>query len=53
MTAGALGQYWIPDETFFKEPLTAAVRDYDSEWKDVVEWVWYGMIIARRNGHYI
>ena len=33
-----------------KEPLGAATRDYDSDFKDVVAWVWYGMITAEENG---
>ena len=29
-----------------KEPLAPGVRDYDSEWKDVVNWVVHGLIAA-------
>ena len=28
----------------------AATRDYDTEWNDVVEWVWFGMITAEEFG---
>ena len=41
---------WITPEVIFKEPLSAAVRDYDSEWKDIVEWVWHGMVTAEELG---
>ena len=37
-------------ETLSKEPLGPAVRDYDSEWEDVVRWVVNGMIIAEEQG---
>jgi len=33
-----------------KEPLGAATRDMDSDFKDVVAWVWYGMVTAEENG---
>ena len=33
-----------------KEPLAPAVRDYDSEWKDVVNWVVHGLIAAEELG---
>ena len=33
-------------ETLSKEPLGPSVRDYDSEWEDLVRWVVNGMIIA-------
>ena len=41
---------WIAQELMSKEPLGAATRDYDSDFKDVVTWVWYGMITAEENG---
>ena len=37
-------------ETLSKEPLGPAVRDYDSEWEDVVRWMVNGMIIAEEQG---
>ena len=37
-------------ETLSKEPLGPSVRDYDSEWEDVVRWVVNGMIIAEEQG---
>ena len=33
-----------------KEPLAPGVRDYDSEWKDVVNWVVHGLIAAEEMG---
>ena len=41
---------WIAPELLSKEPLGAAVRDMDSDWKDVVTWVWYGMVTAEEMG---
>ena len=41
---------WIAQELMSKEPLGAATRDYDSDFKDVVAWVWYGMVTAEENG---
>ena len=37
-------------ETLSKEPLGPSVRDYDSEWEDLVRWVVNGMIIAEEEG---
>ena len=37
-------------ETLSKEPLGPSVRDYDSEWEDVVRWIVNGMIIAEEQG---
>lgn len=37
-------------ETLSKEPLGPSVRDFDSEWEDVVRWVVNGMIIAEEQG---
>ena len=44
------GGTWIASELMSKEPLGAATRDYDSDFKDVVTWVWYGMVTAEENG---
>jgi len=41
---------WIAPELLSKEPLGAAVRDGDSDWKDVVTWVWFGMVTAEEMG---
>ena len=41
---------WIASELMSKEPLAAVTRDYDTEWNDVVEWVWFGMITAEESG---
>jgi general L-amino acid transport system substrate-binding protein len=41
---------WIAAEYISKEPLTSAVRDYDTEWKEVVQWVWHGMVTAEEMG---
>ena len=45
-----LRDIWIASELMSKEPLGAATRDYDSDFKDVVAWVWYGMVTAEENG---
>lgn len=37
-------------ETLSKEPLGPSVRDYDSEWEDIVRWIVNGMIIAEEQG---
>ena len=37
-------------ETLSKEPLGPSVRDYDSEWEDLVRWLVNGMIIAEEEG---
>ena len=37
-------------ETLSKEPLGPSVRDYDSEWEDLVRWIVNGMIIAEEEG---
>ena len=50
-TTGCDGcELWIAPELLSKEPLGAAVRDMDSDWKDVVTWVWYGMVTAEEMG---
>ena len=40
----------ILGELISKEPLAPGVRDYDSEWKDVVNWVVHGLIAAAEMG---
>jgi|TARA_B110000211_G_scaffold207309_1_gene242972 general L-amino acid transport system substrate-binding protein len=40
----------IMPEVISKEPLASVTRDYDSEWNEVVSWVWYGMITAEELG---
>ena len=42
--------YAILPQVISKEPLAPAVRDYDSEWKDVVNWVVHGLIAAEELG---
>ena len=42
--------YVILPQTISKEPLAPGVRDYDSEWKDVVNWVVQGLIAAEEMG---
>ncbi len=42
--------YTVLGEVISKEPLAAGVRDYDSEWKDVVNWVVHGLIAAEEMG---
>ena len=41
---------WIAQELMSKAPLGAATRDMDSDFKDVVAWVWYGMVTAEEMG---
>ena len=36
----------IMPELISKEPLASVTRDYDTEWNEVVSWVWYGMLTA-------
>ena len=43
-------EIWIATDQMSKEPLAAVTRDYDTEWNDVVEWVWFGMITAEESG---
>ena len=40
----------IMPELISKEPLASVTRDYDSEWNEVVSWVWYGMVTAEEMG---
>ena len=40
----------IMQEVISKEPLAAVTRDYDSDWNEVVSWVWYAMITAEEIG---
>ena len=49
---GSMGgvDIWIAQELMSKEPLGAATRDMDSDFKDVVAWVWYGMVTAEEMG---
>jgi len=51
-TDGSMGgvDIWIASELMSKEPLGAATRDMDSDFKDVVAWVWYGMVTAEEMG---
>ena len=42
--------YRILPQIISKGPLAPAVRDYDSEWKDVVNWVVHGLIAAEELG---
>ena len=41
---------WIVQELLSKEPLASVTRDHDSEWNEIVSWVWYGMITAEEKG---
>ena len=41
---------WITPDVISKEPLGAAVRDGDTEWAEVVEWVWHMMVTAEELG---
>ena len=43
-------EYKILPQIISKEPLAPGVRDYDSEWKDVVNWVVHGLIAAEELG---
>ena len=43
-------EYKILPQIISKEPLAPGVRDYDSEWKDVVNWVVHGLIGAEELG---
>jgi general L-amino acid transport system substrate-binding protein len=42
--------YKILPQIISKEPLAPGVRDYDSEWKDIVNWVVHGLIAAEELG---
>lgn len=42
--------YRVLGQIISKEPLAPGVRDYDSEWKDVVNWVVHGLIYAEELG---
>jgi len=42
--------FTVLGEIISKEPLAPGVRDYDSEWKDVVNWVVHGLIAAEEMG---
>ena len=41
---------WVAAELLSKEPLAAATRDYDTEWNEIVSWVWYGVVTAEELG---
>ena len=41
---------WIATDQMSKEPLGAVTRDYDTEWNEIVKWVWFGMITAEESG---
>ena len=43
-------EFRILSQLISKEPLGPGVRDYDSDWKDVVQWVVYGVIAAEEAG---
>jgi len=40
----------VMPELLSKEPLASVTRDYDTEWNEVVAWVWYGMLTAEELG---
>jgi len=42
--------FTILGELISKEPLAPGVRDYDSDWKDIVNWVVHGLIAAEELG---
>ena len=42
--------YTILPQVITRKPLAPGVRDYDSEWKDVVNWVVHGLIAAEELG---
>ena len=44
------GDYKILSQIISKEPFAPGVRDYDSEWKDAVNWVVHGLIAAEELG---
>ena len=44
------GDFTVLGSIISKEPLALGVRDYDSEWKDVVNWVVQGLIAAEEMG---
>lgn len=41
---------WIIREIMDNEAMSSATRDYDSDWNEVVSWVWYGMVRAEELG---
>jgi general L-amino acid transport system substrate-binding protein len=43
-------QLWITKNIISKEPLASVVRDDDTAWKQVVQWVWYVMVMAEEKG---
>ncbi len=40
----------IMPEVISKEPLASVTRDYDTEWNEIISWVWYGMVTAEELG---
>jgi general L-amino acid transport system substrate-binding protein len=48
-TAGAENWVIFPEAPISKEPLGPAVRQNDSQWKDVIDWVVYATFIADEN----
>ena len=49
-TAGAEGWVIFPSAPISKEPLGPVVRQNDSKWKDVIDWVVYATFIADEAG---
>lgn len=49
-TPGADAWVIFPEAPISKEPLGPAVRQNDSQWKDVIDWVVYATFIADENG---
>ena len=43
-------RYRVLPQVISRDPLAPAVRDYDSEWKDIVNWVVHGLIAAEELG---
>ena len=43
-------QMAIMPEVISKEPLASVTRDYDTEWNEIISWVWYGMVTAEELG---
>ena len=42
--------YRVLGQVISKEPLAPGVRDYDSDWKDLVNWVVHGLVAAEEIG---
>ncbi len=43
-------EFTVLSQVISKEPLAPGVRDYDSQWKDIVNWVVHGLIAAEEMG---